>query len=87
MPKFRLEPFLLHILFALIIILLTILFVSSEISKMKHEAVVSMYSKPTWPDITTEETTSETSEETSETDEYSDFEDDYEDEYEEDYEE
>lgn len=78
MPKFRLEPFLLHILFALIIILLTILFVSNEISKMKHEAVVSMYSKPTWPDITTEESTSETSEETSETDAYSDFEEDYE---------
>lgn len=78
MPKFRLEPFLLHILFALIIILLTILFVSNEISKVKQEAAVSMYSKPTWPDVTTEETTSETSEETSETEEYSDFEEDYE---------
>lgn len=70
MPKFRLEPFLLHILFALIIVLLTVLFVRNEISKMKQEAVVSMYSKPTWPDITTEETSA--------TEEYLDFEEDYE---------
>lgn len=80
MPKIHLDSILIYIGFVILIILAIIIAVNKVVVHFQAESQVSMYSKPTWPEITTEETF-ETSEE--ETEEVEESEEDEDEEYEE----
>lgn len=79
MPKIHWDSILIYIGFVILIILAIIIFITKLSVKVPEDiANASMYSRPTWPEVTTEET-SESPEESSEDTET--FEEEYEEEY------